>query len=60
MQRNASDSANAPHPPRQKLNLKHAKQASSPLKQRMEEVLKGDRRAIHEPLAHLQATYFAD
>jgi hypothetical protein len=32
----------------------------SPLKQRMQEVLKGDRQSIQDPLAHLNATYFVD
>jgi flagellar motor component MotA len=32
----------------------------SPLKQRMAEVLKQDRRAINDPYAHLKATYFGD
>ncbi|MCG9891640.1 MAG: hypothetical protein MH252_11255 [Thermosynechococcaceae cyanobacterium MS004] len=32
----------------------------SPLKQRMEAVLKGDRQSIQDPLAHLSATYFVE
>ncbi|MGB8702014.1 MAG: hypothetical protein WCD18_21570 [Thermosynechococcaceae cyanobacterium] len=60
MQRKTSDPAQNPRREAKRSRLRLGKQQGSPLKQRMEAVLKGDRTAIRDPLAHAQALYFAD
>jgi hypothetical protein len=62
MQRTSSESSKSPRSAEKVSKFRWGRKPSPVLspKQRMEEVLKGDRQAIQNPLAHLNATYFAD
>jgi hypothetical protein len=57
-----SDSSKSPRSAKKVSRFQWGRKAApvSSLKQRMEDVLKGDRQSIQDPLAHLNATYFAD
>jgi hypothetical protein len=62
MQRTSSESLKSPRSAEKVSKFRWGRKPSpmSPLKQRMQEVLKSDRQSIQDPLAHHNATYFAD
>jgi hypothetical protein len=59
-QNNAQSNAPRRAPAKKSILSRFRRQQPSPLKQRMAEVLKQDRRAINDSYAHLKATYFGD
>jgi hypothetical protein len=61
MQRTSSESLKSPRSAEKVSKFRWGRKPNPvSLKQRMEDVLKGDRQSIQDPLAHLNATYFAD
>jgi hypothetical protein len=62
MQRSTSESLKSPRTAQKVSKFQWGRKQSpvSPLKERMEQVLKGDRQSIQDPLAHLNATYFTE